>query len=152
MLAVALMALLLAGCSKIPVTEHDNKTIDNCIGDWRLTSFCGTPADMDIYVTLRKDKTFTLYQRSADYMPVIYSGSYTFDEENSTLSGSYDDGTAWADSYIVEDTDGEFMVWLNAADRSEVSVYERSDIPESMLREVSRSGGATDTSDEMWFL
>ncbi len=114
------------------VGEETSPSIDNCIGDWRLASFCGKPADMDIYVTLRKDRTFTLYQRSADYMPVRFSGSYTYDAGSCRLSGSYDDGTAWADSYIVEDADGEFMVWLNAVDKSEVSVYKRSGIPESM--------------------
>ncbi len=112
--------------------KETTASIDNCIGSWRLTSFCNRPADIDIYMTIRSDATFTLYQRNADYTPAKFSGSYIFDAESGRISGVYDDGTAWADSYIVEDADEEVMIWVNSEDRSEISVYTRSDIPASM--------------------
>ncbi len=141
-MAAVLIALFLAGCSKPPATEPDDNTIDSCIGNWRLTSFCGTPADIDIYIAIRKDSTFTLYQRNHDYTPARFSGNYIFDAESHRLSGRYDDGTAWADSYIVEDADGETMIWANAADKSEISVYTRSEIPASMLGGAGRTNSA----------
>ncbi len=134
-LAVMLMALLLAGCSDKTVGEDTGLSSDKCIGSWRLASFCNMPAEFDIYITLRENGTFTLYQRKADCTPVRFSGSYTLDTESGILSGSYDDGPTWADRYIVEDVDRESMIWVNEADKSEVSVYERSEIPASMLEE-----------------
>ncbi len=98
-----------------------------------------SPAEFDIYITLRNDGTFTLYQREADCTPVIFSGSYTLDTESGMLSGRYDDGTAWADSYIVETADGETMIWINATDDSEMSLYTRSDIPASMPAGISKA-------------
>ncbi len=118
------------------VGEETTASVDNCIGSWKLTSFCNIPAEFDVYITIREDGTFTLYQRSADHTPVKFSGSYTFDPESRMFCGRYDDGAAWADSYIVEDADVESMVWVNAADKSEISEYTSSEIPESILGEI----------------
>ncbi len=112
---------------------------DKCLGSWKLTSFCSRPAEFDVYITLRDNGTFTLYQRGADSTPARYAGNFTFDPSNSVISGSYDDGTAWVDSYKVEDADGDEMIWTNTADSSEKSVYTRSDIPASMLGKAGRT-------------
>ncbi len=138
-LAVTFVALLLAGCSDRIGREESELSVDDCIGSWRLASFCNIPTDIDIYISIRNDGTFTLYQRNTDYTPVSFSGSYAFDAESRMISGFYDDGTAWVDSYIVEDADEKEMIWANAEDKSEISVYTRSDIPASMLGEVSRT-------------
>ncbi len=123
-------------CADNIVGEETTASADNCIGSWKLTSFCNIPADFDIYIAIRDNGTFTLYQRGADHTPVKFSGSYTFDPQSCMFSGRYDDGTSWADSYIVEDADGESMVWVNAADKSEISEYTRSEIPASILGEI----------------
>ncbi len=125
-IAVALNADRLAG-------GQSGVSLDNCMGDWRLASFCGATAELDIYMTIRADGTFTLYQRNADYTPVRFAGNYAFDANSSLFSGRYSDGAAWANSYIVDYADGETMTWINAANDAEVSVYIRSDIPASML-------------------
>lgn len=114
----------------------DVSILEQCLGDWRLSSFCGSTAELDIYMSLKDDDTFSLYQRSPEYEPSVFHGTYTFDPSSNTFSGSYSDGMPWATSYSVASVDENTMTWVNTANSEEVSVYVRSEIPSTMPKGV----------------
>lgn len=127
------------------VTVVDNLTLNenyvdvSFIGDWHLTSFCGSAIEADIYLSLKDDDSFKLYQRSFDYPLTVYEGTYNFD--GTTISGTYSDGVAWAASYSIAMNGDNKMIWTNTS-TSEVSIYERCELPN--LTEKSSTRGATD--------
>lgn len=117
----------------------DTSILEKCIGNWKLDSFCGSTAELDIYMSLNDDDSFVLYQRSPEYEPTVFRGTYTFDTVDNVFSGTYSDGVHWATSYRVESVSDETMTWVNTANADEVSVYVRSEIPSTMLQKLGMS-------------
>lgn len=100
------------------------------VGDWHLVSFCGTPASVDLYLSIAKDRSFTLYQRSGSLDYSVFTGTWEYDTATKTLSGRYSSGTAWASSYKVSLTESGELMLTNVNNSNEVSLYERAATPQ----------------------
>ena len=111
------------------------------LGDWQLTQFCGTAAEVDIYLSLKEDDSFTLYQRAFDYQMSIYEGYYSYNGRTSTISGEYSDGVKWSADYSVAMNGEDTMIWTNNT-TNEVSVYERCELPEEIVNITRANMGA----------
>nr|MBR2110321.1 hypothetical protein [Alistipes sp.] len=51
--------------------------------------------------------------------------------ENGIISGQYSDGVAWSTSYSVALGDNT-MTWIDTTDSTDISVYTRSELPDSL--------------------
>ncbi|MBR6655616.1 MAG: hypothetical protein IKL20_03295 [Alistipes sp.] len=142
---VCVMALAVGAtsCEGIEITfggggddDNNNNNNNNTQVDvsltrcWRLVSFCGAPADVDILIDFAKDGKFTIYQRSEELSYTVFKGTYTTDEEKKQLSGVYDDGVKWATDYIYEvNTEAEELTLVSVKNPAEVAIYEIADAP-----------------------
>ncbi len=98
------------------------------VGSWHIKSLGGMPAMVDLYIEFLYNNRFTILQRANGMDYTKYSGTYTIDESTSTISGRYDDGDSWADSYKFS-LDGLDLVLESCTSDSDVTVYEMADMP-----------------------
>ena len=107
--------------------EEKAHELVNC---WHLVTLYGAEVDVDIYIDFDKEGKFVIYQRTESLEYTVFNGTYTIDEENSIVSGVYDDGTSWLCdyNYVVED---KILTLTNVDNASEVAVYEESEVPAS---------------------
>lgn len=114
-------------------------------GDWHLAEWRGAAPSFDVYMSITEDGVVSLWQRIESrewqlfYSTVIY--------ENDTIWGEYTDGIAWGASYSVA-IDGDRMTWTDTLFSSDVSVYERAEIPDEVTSNVSF---ATRSASERFF-
>lgn len=108
-------------------SEEKAHELVNC---WHLVVLNGAEVDVDIYIDFDNDGKFAIYQRTESLEYTVFNGTYTIDEENSVVSGVYDDGTAWLCdyNYVVE---GKTLTLTNVDNSSEVAIYEESEVPAS---------------------
>lgn len=99
------------------------------VGSWHIKSLGGMAATADLYIEFLHDNSFTTLQRTNGMEYKRYSGTYTIDESTSTISGRYDDGDSWADSYKFS-LDGLDLVLESCTSDSDIAVYESADMPE----------------------
>lgn len=111
------------------ITNPEVSTISFVVGDWRLTSFCGTAADVNVFISIKGDNTFTLYQSADKLGYTTFKGEWAHDEATSILSGSYSDITAWGASYYASLTESGDLCLTNTANSEEVSIYTKSEMP-----------------------
>lgn len=132
-LVVLACGLALIGCNKSGGNSEDDVKYDgSVVGTWHMVSWSNTEATADIYLSIESDGTFTLYQRYTT--PYYQKFEGTFSYEDSVLSGTYDDGVAWGDSYNVSfNADNTMMTMVRTSDQNDVSVYEKSEIPDEIL-------------------
>ncbi|MBR2326891.1 MAG: hypothetical protein IKA49_06015 [Alistipes sp.] len=114
---------------KVTTITTPAETLPVAIGDWHLVSYCGKEADVDLYLSLAKDKSFTLYQRSGSLDYSKFTGEWSYNPQSKQLSGRYSDGSSWAASYYVELTDSDELKMTNVQNATEVSLYERTEMP-----------------------
>lgn len=117
----ALLLIVATGCKK------EEKKIDykaKLAGEWHCT-----PADIDadIYVIFAKEGDFDLYQQIGEGRHRHYTGSWT--SEESTLSGTYADGSAWGSTYKMEFPDDNTMTLTALNGSEEVMTYVRETVP-----------------------
>lgn len=115
--------LMLVSCSE---KGKDGKlTLEQEIfGEWHST---GLPVnDADIYISFAEDKTFELYQQIGSGAHRLYRGEWEI--EGDILTGSYNDGEAWAASYSATISDG-VLTMTSKNEASEKSTYKREAIP-----------------------
>ena len=99
---------------------------------WHLVSMYGSNVNADIYIDFGKDGNFTIYQRTEELTYTVFYGTYTNDEDNSVISGVYDDGTPWLSSYdYVVNEESKTLTLTSVENPSEVAVYELSKAPTS---------------------
>lgn len=96
---------------------------------WRMMSFCGVDAEVDLYIKFNADDTFLMLQRSGSVGYTEYSGTYSIDNEQSIMSGVYSDGKSWASSYRFSFNEDNALVLENTTDSAEVAVYVASEMP-----------------------
>ncbi len=113
--------------------------LSTLLGNWKLTSYCGAAADVDIYMTLNADNSFMLYQRDSHSNLVTLSGVWFYDSDTGLVSGVYSDGTAWASGYYALGADADTLTWVSSENAAEVSVYTRSEIPGVTVGGVTRA-------------
>ena len=114
---------------KVTTVKPTQVILPCAIGNWHLVSFCGSEAEVDIYLGLAKDKTFKLYQRTTAEGYTVFTGTWAYDTATKVLSGTYSDGSAWAASYRVALTDDDKLSMTNVSNSAEVSLYEAAELP-----------------------
>jgi hypothetical protein len=121
LLYILAATLLMVACSKDGGYEQP-QTKGIC-DQWHSTSFS---AEGEIYLSLTEDNKFELYQQIGDGRHRLYRGTYNF--ENDTLTGKYNDGEDWAYSYhvLLED---DTMTLTTLDESAQVSVFKRKKIP-----------------------
>lgn len=111
------------------VTSVKPSVIPQIIGCWHLKSFCGAEPDVELYMEFATDYTFTILQRTEITGFKQFSGTFTIDVDNSTISGKYSDGESWGDSYKFSISDAGELVMTSVSNGDEQSVYEVSEMP-----------------------
>ena len=98
-------------------------------GTWHLTEWRGTAPSFDVYLSISEDGVVSLYQRLESREWELFYSTVTY--ADNTLWGTYTDGTAWSASYSVT-LDGDKMTWVDTADPTDISVYTRTELPDSL--------------------
>lgn len=111
------------------VANPETGYISYVVGDWRLSSFRGKEADINVFISMRLDNTFTLYQSADKLGYTTFTGEWAYDEAANILSGIYSDGTEWGASYYVSLTESGDLCLTNTANSEEVSIYTKSEMP-----------------------
>ena len=122
-----------------PVTPPEGGDTSMMEGVWKLTQWRGIQPDFEVYMEIDATGGVLLWQRidSRNWEQYL-SAAYT---EDGVISGVYDDGVAWGASYYYS-VNGDSMTWTDTQDSSDVSVYQRSTLPED-LRKIQRSSQQT---------
>ena len=121
--------MMLASCGGDKKTEHKDTRIQ---GEWHLTLWnAAAPTEFDAYVAFAADNTFDIYQRIEQVGYQHFQGTYLLD--GTRLSGQYSDRTPWGSTYEVSfDAEGNIMTMTSEASVGEISVYKRTEIPQSV--------------------
>ena len=127
----ALGLCLFAGCGSSD-KEKVSPLVKQLAGEWQLKTWNGeAPRDFDAYVSFGADRSFEIYQRIEQVGYQKYSGKYEI--RNGMLGGVYSDGKPFGSTYdITFDESGDTLTLTSATNVTEVSVYERSTIPNSV--------------------
>jgi len=127
----ALGLCLFAGCGSSD-KEKVSPLVKQLAGEWQLKTWNGeAPRDFDAYVSFGADRSFEIYQRIEQVGYQKYSGKYEI--RNGMLGGVYSDGKPFGSTYdITFDESGNTLTLTSATNVTEVSVYERSTIPNSV--------------------
>lgn len=116
-----LAVLTLSGCNKESQNDDPAEVI---YGEWKsLTS----ETDVAVYMSFAANGGFTLYQNLKGTGYEIFRGKWSFD--GNVLSGEYNDGEAWAYSYIVLYHD-KFLTLTTTGDEVLEYTFVRAEIPE----------------------
>ena len=127
----ALGLCLFAGCGSSD-KEKVSPLVKQLAGEWQFKTWNGeAPRDFDAYVSFGADRSFEIYQRIEQVGYQKYSGKYEI--RNGMLGGVYSDGKPFGSTYdIAFDESGNTLTLTSATNVTEVSVYERSTIPNSV--------------------
>lgn len=127
LLYILTAALLLASCGEKNGGQNAGLTLEEKLcTEWHSTQL---PIDADIYISFAKDKTFELFQQIGEGAYRLYRGIWNLEEN--LLTGKYNDGEAWAASYIVAIND-KSLVMTSQNDAAEESQFVLASIPEDV--------------------
>lgn len=110
-------------------TDREEVVLPPHVGSWKLISYCGTPAEIDLYIQFTQSGDFTILQRTGSIGYTEYRGRYTVDEEAYILSGIYNDGQKWACDYMYGFNSDNELVLTSLNEAAEVSVYKPAQMP-----------------------
>ena len=96
---------------------------------WRIKSYCGVPAEVDLYIQFKADETFLILQRSGSFGYAEFGGRYSIDAQNYIISGTYFDGESWACDYRFSITENNELILESVTENPEISVYEPAEMP-----------------------
>ena len=122
-----------AGCGG---SDKGGETDIPYYGSWVLTRWQDAELPGMIYLQLKKDGSFNLYQSLQTFGFKQFTGSYLLSEDGTRLSGSYTGGTPWESSYVIEKHTKEEL-WLRSETDGNVSVYTETDIPDYVKDNVT---------------
>ena len=127
-----LLAATLVGCDKdnTPSGGVNSKVV----GEWMLTGWNGEATEFNVYLDLNSDATFAIYQQVWTLGYELFEG--TFKTSGEILTGTYADGTNWASGYKFA-VDGDMLTMYSQEDISITSVYEKCEIPQSIIDEAT---------------
>ena len=130
--AVALLSLVSCGES------GDINLLD---GQWHLEEWNDEKPEFDVYIQF-KNGVFDIYQQVYSLRYEHYTG--TCSVNNSTLKGSYSDGSSWACDYKFT-VKGSELILHSEESNSIKSVYKKCTIPQLVINEATstRSGEGT---------
>ncbi len=139
LLLVAIITLSFAACGDkdkgsgtpaAPVAP----TIANLVGEWKLAEWTvDSEFSNNIYLEILADNTFVLYEDITSHGFSKMTGTFAFDNDANTISGTYTNGTAWGSSYTIAMPDVMTMRWT-AIGKDDTSVYTRTVIPSDIVR------------------
>ena len=99
-------------------------------GEWHLTEWSvDSEFGAEVYLRIDENLTFVLYQNIVSHGFQRLTGTFAFDAASATVSGSYDDGTPWSNSYAISALTATTMKWT-ATGTDDVSTYTRATIPD----------------------
>ena len=130
-MAAVLCFATLAGCEK---NEQPKGTVNSSlVGEWALESWNGEEVnDFVIYIKLRDDSRFELYQQLSTSYYEYFDGIY--DAANNMLTGVYSDGEPWNDSYGYKlDASGNRLTLTSQQASQSEYVYVRTQIPSDII-------------------
>ena len=136
-LAVVLL-MSLTGCEDKPqgptFTPGD---VNNIVNEWQISEWDNAPAAFEVFIDFNVDGTFEMYQRF-EAVYECYKGTYELN--GNTLTGAYDNGDAWKNSYRAEvSQDGATLRLHSDDERSVMSVYTQQAIPEYVKADATRA-------------
>lgn len=118
-----------------PPVGGDADTSD-LVGTWHLTQWRGETPSFDVYMSITEDGVVTLWQKLESREWELFYSNVGY--ENGIISGVYTDGVAWSASYYVA-VDSDTMTWTDTADATDISVYTRAELPDSIEDGATRS-------------
>ena len=94
LLVASFFTLFMVGCD-----EHDNTAADlGLVGEWQLMEWTGNDKlTFDVYLNLKPNGAFELFQKVETSYYVQYNGTYTTTEDQ--FMGRYDDGQDFGAAY-----------------------------------------------------
>ena len=130
---ISFLCTLLMGCGEEKVEDEGL----NITGSWHLTelnvvetrSVTIGKETIDIYIDFASNNTFNLYQMVGAGRYRCFSGTWTL--EDNTLSGVYNDNTAWGSTYQVTLSDKNTKLILTS--KGEEYIYTKESIPSAIL-------------------
>lgn len=124
--------LLVTACGK---DDEDKAAFDlkDFYGEWKLTEWESTSANMDVYIDFNEDKSFDMYQKTESVRFVKYDGTYSI--TGFTLSGVYSDEVVWGSDYIIS-FDEDKLILTSTGEVMEKNVYSRTTIPDDVKQEA----------------
>lgn len=135
-LAVALLVAM-TGCNDDETPTFTPGDVNKIVNEWQISEWDGAPAAFEVFIDFSEDGTFEMYQRFETAYE-CYTGTYSLD--GNTLTGAYDDGNAWKNSYRAEVSKDAATLRLHSDDeRSITSVYKQQTIPEYVKADATRS-------------
>lgn len=125
----------LTGCK----SDSKDTDVDSAVvGEWHLTSWSeASPDGFDVYVEFLSDGVFNLWQHVETSTYEHYSG--TFSASGGRMSGTYDDGTAWAGTYGYS-VSGSTLTLTSSG--GTVSVYAKETVPDEVKNSPSSKASA----------
>ena len=99
-------------------------------GTWHLVEWCGATPSFEVYMEITSNGGVLLYQKMQSRSWECYVSSADITEDG-VIWGVYSDGIAWGASYSYTISE-EHMTWTNIDDSGDVSVYERSTLPDGL--------------------
>ncbi len=122
--------LLLSACNKSP-----KKADTDISGEWTMVSSDGMDMDeVSVYLSFTQTKEFDLYQKLGEGRYRHYSGTYNLTDN--ILSGTYKDGSKFADSYLITlEADKTVLIMKSQNGAGLESRYEKSTIPSEVKSE-----------------
>lgn len=110
-------------------TDREEVVLPPHVGSWKLASYCGAPAEIDLYIQFTQSGDFTILQRTGSVGYSQYRGKYTADEQSYTISGIYNDGQKWTCDYMYGFNNDNELVMTTLNEAAEVSVYKPAQMP-----------------------
>ncbi len=131
---VAAVALLMA----VACGEDNKEKVLNVVGDWNITGISTKAAQIggvqvDIWLALKSDKTFALYQKVGSGRYASYEGTYAL--AGTVLTGKYSDGKSWGTEYEVTMEDNDTVLILAGAS-GETDTFRKGAIPSDVLNNL----------------
>ena len=143
LLAVALVTFTACGDDNDtpvgPSYELPNGPIEKIVNQWRLATVNGVEAEFDVYIDIKDDASFELYQMVYSNQYYLYKGTYSLKDH--LFTGSYLGGKMWKCDYMVGiSEDEQHLTMISVEDESITCVYDATTIPDDVKQEsVTRS-------------
>lgn len=98
-------------------------------GTWHLVEWRTQVPDFEVYICLNETGDLTLWQKMESRIWECFQSVARLD--GNIISGTYLDGTPWGASYYFV-LEQDKMIWTDTEDPSDISVYERSTLPQEL--------------------
>ncbi len=164
-LAMAMMAVTLCNCGENEPNEPNGPqppqpgqevevTVANLSKCWELTEWSVSaefPSDgTGIYLELKDDNTFNLYQKGVNFVGVVlFEGTYELDTNSKTITGTYRDGENWAADYTITKLTTENMIWQY---EKEISTFDMLEEIPAEIKEVAVPADEVRSTENFRFL